>query len=80
MASVNAEVVVSIVEPLAISIAVSCQAESSIGPVTPLIVAVAPLNATEPKLASVRTPLLDEGASTIHSADDRWALAWPDTW
>ena len=47
-----------------------CHAASLIGPVTPLIVADALVNVTDPKLAivAIRPPTL--GASTIHSAED----------
>ena len=68
--SVRPEVVSSCAERVAMSIAAACQAESSMGPVVPLIVAEAPLKLTVPKLARGRTPLLDDGASTTHSADD----------
>jgi hypothetical protein len=48
-------------------------AESLIGPVTLLMVAEAFVNVTEPKFASGRMPEPEDGASTIHSADDRCA-------
>ena len=51
----------------------ACHAESSIGPVVPSIVAVAPVNVTVLKSANCRTPCPDDGASTIHSADERCA-------
>ncbi len=36
-------------------------------------------NAAVPKLARGRTPPLDEGASAIHSAEERWAeFTWAD--
>ena len=69
--SVRAEVEASTAEPKeTMSIAVSCQVELSIGPALPLIVAVALVNVTDPKLASGKMPEFDEGASTTHSADD----------
>ena len=49
------------------------QALLSIGPVVPLIVAEAPEKETVPKSANGRTPLEEEGASVIHSADDLFA-------
>jgi hypothetical protein len=72
-ASINPEVEVSGCAELAMLIADSSQLELSIGPVTPLIVADALVNVTEAKLANGTTPELDEGTSTIHSADERWA-------
>ena len=48
--------------PKTIMIAVDCQAESSMGPVTPLMVAEALVNATDPKFASGKMPEVDEGA------------------
>src|SRR5262245_7672428 len=45
----------------------------SIESVRPLTVAVAPVIVTVPKFARGRTPESDEGAYTIHSADDRSA-------
>src|SRR5438105_2259897 len=39
--------------------------------VCPFWMAVAPLKATEPKLSSGTTPFGPEGASSIHSAEDR---------
>ena len=76
--SLNAEVEVSVADELAMLIAVSCQRELSIGPVAPLIVADALANTTVAKLANGRTRESAEGASTIHSADERWAcqLSW----
>ena len=43
-------------------------------PVVPLIVAVHDEKETVPKLASGRMPPLEDGASAIHSAEERWAL------
>lgn len=43
-------------------------------PVVPLIVAVQDEKETVPKLASGRIPPLEDGASAIHSAEERWAL------
>ena len=43
--------------------------------VVPLMVACAPYSVAVPKLASGNTPELDDGASTIHSAEDRLAVA-----
>ena len=73
--SASAEVEVSGVEEeeVAILMAIACHLESSMGPATPLIVADALVNVTELKSANVNTPELEEGASTIHSADDRAA-------
>ncbi len=51
-----------------------CQEGLSIGPVVPWIVALALENCTVPKSAKGRTPKRDEGASSIHSAEDRLAL------
>ena len=68
--SVRAEVVASTAEPATMSIEASCQVELSIAPVLPLIVAVALVNVTDPKLANGKMPDEDEGASTTHSADD----------
>ena len=48
--------------------------ELLIAPVTPLMVVEALVNVTEPKFASGNTPENEDGASTIHSADDRWKL------
>ena len=56
-------------------------AKEPMAPVTPLTVAkqveampvLSVPKYTVPKLASGRTPPLDEGASAIHSADERWA-------
>ena len=42
-------------------------------PVVPLTVAVEAEKLTVPKSASGRTPPLEDGASAIHSAEDRWA-------
>jgi len=42
-------------------------------PVTPLTVAVSAEKETVPKSARGRTPPLEDGASAIHSAEDRWA-------
>ena len=72
LASSRSAVKVSVTDELTMLIAVSCQLELSIGPVTPLIVADALVNATDAKLANGKMPEPDEGASTIHSADDRW--------
>jgi hypothetical protein len=44
-----------------------------IAPVVPLTVAVSAEKETVPKLARGRTPPLEDGASAIHSAEDRWA-------
>jgi hypothetical protein len=71
--SVRPEVDASTVDPEAMLIEAFCQVELSMGPVFPLIVAVALVNVTDPKLASGKTPDVDEGASTTHSADDRAA-------
>ena len=46
----------------------------SMGPVVPLIVAWQAEKVTGVKSAKGNTPLLEEGASTIHSAEDLWAL------
>ena len=43
-------------------------------PVVPLIVVVQDENETVPKLARGRMPPLEDGASAIHSAEERWAL------
>ncbi len=52
--------------------------ELSIGPGVgvplTLIVAEALLKFTVPKLASGSTPVKEEGASSIHSAEDLWGL------
>ena len=45
------------------------------GPVTPLMVADAPVKVTDPKLAKGKTPNEDDGASAIHSAEERCADA-----
>lgn len=42
-------------------------------PVVPLTVAVDAEKLTVPKSASGRMPPLDDGASAIHSAEERWA-------
>ena len=49
------------------------QAVLLIGPVVPLIVAEAAEKETVPKSANGRTPLEEDGASAIHSADDSFA-------
>jgi len=74
--SVKLEVEAVVTPELTMLIAAACQEEQSIGPVTPLIVADALVNVTDAKLASGSTSEVSEadtGASTIHSADDRWA-------
>ena len=55
-------------------IAVFCQWELSMGPVVPLMVAWAFENCSVPKLANGKMPDVDDGVSTIHSAEDRTAL------
>ena len=68
--AVSTDVVSWRLPPLdAMSIASFCQAESLIGPLTPLIVADALVNVTVPKLArpAIRFPTV--GASTTHSAE-----------
>lgn len=55
--------------------AVFCQEALSIAPVVPLIVALAAEICAVPKLANGKTPEIDYGASTIHSAEYRWAVA-----
>ena len=55
---------------------VFCQAALSIAPVVPLMVACAAVNVAVPKSARGKTPELDDGASTIHSAEDRSAVAF----
>ena len=62
-------------EFVSISIDVFCHEALSIPPVVPLMVAFAAENVAVPKLASGKTPDLDDGASTIHSAEDRCAVA-----
>ena len=42
-------------------------------PVIPFTVAVSAEKETVPKSARGRTPPLEDGASAIHSAEDRWA-------
>ena len=72
--SVSTDVVSSrLPRPDAMLMASDCQAESSIGPLTPLIVADALVNVTDPKFA--RSAMLSPtvGASTIHSAELRAA-------
>ncbi len=56
------------------SMEVLCQEASSIAPVTPLMVAWAPEKLAVPKFAKGKM-VPEDGASTIHSAEDRWALA-----
>ena len=71
LVSVSPESDVSIEpRPAAMFIALACQCPLSIGPVYPSIVAVALVNVTELKFANGSTPWFDDGASTIHSADD----------
>jgi hypothetical protein len=60
------------VELLDIVMSAACHEGSCIGPVTLLIVAVQPVNVTEPKSARGSTLELD-GASAIHSALERAA-------
>src|SRR5690349_5733807 len=50
-----------------------CQAALLIGPFWPLMVAEALVMVVLPKFASGRTPKFEEGASTIHSAEERLA-------
>ncbi len=52
-----------------------CHELSLMDPVCPLRVADAPVILVVPKSANGSTPPEDDGASTIHSADERWALA-----
>jgi hypothetical protein len=73
LVSVMDDVVSSVVpNALVMLIETSCQVEEllSIGPVVPLTVAHAFEKLTVPKLANGKTPEYDDGASTIHSADD----------
>src|SRR6266851_2624626 len=62
--------VVALVTPLADTMLMEaiCQSGLSIGPVCPPMVADAPVMLAVPNVASGKMPLLDEGASTIHSA------------
>jgi hypothetical protein len=69
--SVKADGEASTVDPETMVISAACHFAPSIGPGVPLIVAVALAKVTGPKLANGKTPPeLDDGASTIHSADD----------
>ena len=58
-----------------ISIEVFCHVRLLIGPVIPLMVAWAREIFAVPKFARGKTPYLDDGASTIHSAEERCAVA-----
>ena len=60
-------------ELLTMLMASFCQAAPSIGPVVPLRVALALEKLTVPKFAKGNTPNIEEGASSIHSAEDRFA-------
>ena len=70
---VSTEVVAYVVPLTAILIACDCHDGELIGPETPLIVAEAFVKVTEPKLATVAILPPTLGASTIHSAEVRWA-------
>jgi hypothetical protein len=73
----SAEVLASSVpfdETMLIAVVPLAHGELLIGPVTLLMVAEASVKVTEPKFASGNTPLFEDGASTIHSADERWKL------
>jgi len=71
--SVKDPVVASVVLLDVMLIEAFAPAELSMGPTAPLIVAEAPLIVAVPKFASGKIPP-DEGASTIHSAEERSAL------
>src|SRR5438128_2869618 len=73
--SVSADVTASVWRRPTMLMAALCDPAASMGPDLPLIVALAPVMVVVPKFASGKTPKSDEGASTIHSAEDRWAPA-----
>src|SRR5262249_21005120 len=71
--SLSEPVLAMVFEPETMLMETFCQAELSIGPEVAPNLAEALVNVVLPKLARGNTPP-DHGASTIHSAEDRWGF------